>query len=188
MKEIRKDIVWYKWLYKVSNLWNIKSLSRKILNQWKHPFICNEKLFILRKNNHWYIQVTLTKNKKEKRVSVHRLVAQAFIKNDNNKPCINHKDWIRNNNVVNNLERCTKSENAIHARDYLWVKWWMLWLPTEKNPNCKKIVQMDLLWNNKKIWNSMKEIQKNTWMYWTWISACCRWIQKTSYWYKRKYL
>lgn len=50
-----------------------------------------------------------------KNISIHRLVAIAFIPNPENKPCVNHKDFNKLNNSVDNLEWVSYSENNIHA-------------------------------------------------------------------------
>ena len=62
-----------------------------------------------------YYHVTLSINKKAKRFRVHRLVAEAFIPNLENKPYVNHIDGCRSNNNLYNLEWVTPSENTQHA-------------------------------------------------------------------------
>jgi len=60
------------------------------------------------------------KNKKE---SVHRIVASLFVPNPDNKPCVNHKNGDKLDNRACNLEWCTYSENEIHSRDVLGKKY-----------------------------------------------------------------
>lgn len=111
--EIWKDVVGYEGLYQVSNLGNVRSLDRK-KEQWNgYNFSTrsykgkNIKPQI--KNN--YFQVGLGKDGKIKWFMVHRLVANAFLKNQYNLPCVNHKDENKTNNKVDNLEWCTQSYN-----------------------------------------------------------------------------
>jgi len=66
------------------------------------------------RNNH-YLSIKQTMNGKQETFYIHRLVAEAFIPNPENKPCINHKDGNTKNNHVSNLEWCTYRENNIHA-------------------------------------------------------------------------
>ena len=76
----------------------------------------NDKIFLkLSYNKRGYSQVVLWNENKNKIQTIHRLVAQAFIPNPDNKPEVNHIDYNKTNNHVSNLEWATKKENEDHA-------------------------------------------------------------------------
>lgn len=64
-----------------------------------------------------YLVISLWKNNVGKTYNIHRLVAEAFVPNTEDKPVVNHKNGIKTDNTVNNLEWVTKLENEQHARD-----------------------------------------------------------------------
>ena len=94
-------------MYQISNLGRVKSLERYD----KYNRYVNEKILVPRKHTQGYLRVSLGK----KDYYIHRLVAETFIENKENKPYINHKDGDKTNNKVENLEWCTAKENMLHA-------------------------------------------------------------------------
>jgi hypothetical protein len=113
--EIWKDIEGYE-LYKVSNLGRILSLPRPIECNLKHSKYRVSREKIIKTHPHkGYSVAILINSGKRKRFYVHRLVTKAFLLNPENKPEVNHKDFNKRNNNVENLEWCTSRENYIHA-------------------------------------------------------------------------
>ena len=105
MKQWR-DIKGYENLYRASTDGEIYSVkSEKVLK----PFYRGSR------QDNKYLAVELHRNKVGQTMSVHRIIAETFIKNPNNLPCVNHKDGNKDNNCVDNLEWCTYSENNYHA-------------------------------------------------------------------------
>lgn len=108
--EIFKDVPWWNWSYQVSNLWKVKS--------FKH----NAKWRLLKYKPHlwWYKLVSFSENNKQTTFSIHRLVMLTFVWERPKWLDINHKNWIKHDNRLENLEYCTRSENELHSYKVLW--------------------------------------------------------------------
>lgn len=110
--EIWKDIKGYEGLYQVSNLGRVKSLlfrNNITAKKRETPLIMK---FTKRSG---YYNIVLRNEKGRKSFQIHRLVAQTFIPNPNNKPFVNHINFNRLDNNINNLEWCTQKENVQHS-------------------------------------------------------------------------
>ena len=114
MEEIWKDIEGYEGYYQISSLGRVKSLARPRYIK-NYPQIFPERILKLHNTKHGYKQIRLSVHRDVKIFKVHRLVANAFIPNPENKPCVNHIDGKKDNNIIANLEWVTQSENSIHA-------------------------------------------------------------------------
>lgn len=117
MKEIWKDIVGYEGYYQVSNLGRIKSLDRTVtrndgVKQFKKGIIKTPK-----NSTDGYDLITLSKNGENKTQGIHIIVAKHFIPNPDNLPEVNHKDFNRKNNRVDNLEWSTHQDNIKHSAE-----------------------------------------------------------------------
>ena len=126
-QETWKDVKGYEGLYQVSSLGKVKRI-RFINKNTSRP---QEKVIKQKLRKDGYLEVALYKKGKGKSIQVHRLVAQAFLYNIDNKPAVNHKNGNKTDNKVTNLEWVTVSENAIHSSRVL-------------QKNVKRINQYDL--------------------------------------------
>lgn len=117
--EVWKEIEGYDGLYFVSNKGRVKSIPKKVWN-----YIKPARIMAVYDNGHSYLSVSLTdKNgKKSKHVYVHILVAKAFIPNPRGCEQVNHKDFNKSNNCVENLEWVTSKENKMHYRESAYCR------------------------------------------------------------------
>jgi Tol biopolymer transport system component len=111
----------------------------------------------------------LTVNIKQKTTLVHRLIAETFISNPENKPQVNHIDGDKTNNNINNLEWTTNEQNMKHS--------WKIGL---RDNMYTKVIQYDLDGNFIKEWNNIKEIKTKLNIRHSSIWACCTGKYKTA--------
>ena len=150
--------------YEISNLGRVKSLSRNYL-YGHHGDI------ILKTNDRrGYRGVTLFKDGKRYYYSVHRLVAEAFIPNPDNLPCVNHKDEDKTNNVVNNLEWCTYEQNSNYGTCRSKIS---------KNVS-RKVIAYTRDGKVVRVFNSMTEASKELNISLSHISRCCKYTHLTA--------
>lgn len=157
MEEIWKKIELFEKRYHISNMGKVKY---------------NNKILKTHKSTGDYLYISVCKNNKVKHIKVHRLVAQTFIPNCDNKPFVNHIDGNKLNNCVDNLEWVTNKENISHAyKNGLMNK--------SKHKNIK-INQYDLDGSFIKSWYGFKDIEKSFNVSRSTIRFCCLNKIKTS--------
>lgn len=101
--------------YLISNKGRVKRISRLILGKSGSKYKLPEKIMSPVLSKAGYPSVLLTIGEAKLNFKIHRLVAKAFIPNPENKPQVNHKNGIKTDNNVDNLEWATASENVTHA-------------------------------------------------------------------------
>jgi hypothetical protein len=165
--EIWKDI---SDIYQVSNLGNVRSKDRVVVRNNGRKLSIKGKLLTPNKDGNGYFQVPVPK-----RELVHRLVAKAFIPNPEGKTQVNHIDGNKTNNVVDNLEWCTRSENMIHAYKH--------GLCREHADNAHKATEKAIEQYSKDgdfiaRYVSAREAFRQTGVQWSNISACARGVKQ----------
>lgn len=169
MTEEWKDIKNYEGLYQVSNFGRILSLN---YNRTGKPELMNPS-----ETKGGYLVVELWKNKEKKRCLVHRIVAETFLENPENKPEINHIDEDKTNNRVDNLEWCehkynmnygTRNERAAKAISKAMTN----------GKLSKRVLQLSLTGHLIREWESTAECGRNGFSHGA-VSACCLGKRKT---------
>lgn len=156
MKEVWQDVKNYEGLYQVSNLGRVKRVDAQRM--------------LKASLTDGYFRICLCKYNIKKTYSVHRLVAEAFIPNPNNFPCINHKDEIKINNNAENLEWCTVKYNTNYGTA----------LQRRGSKRAKPVVQKTLSGEIIKVYASRAQAELETGIWNTQICNCVCGTSKTA--------
>lgn len=183
--EIWKQVVGYENLYEVSSIGRVKRVGGiEFFKSRRGNLVSRTRKggIIVLKEAKGYLRAHLCMGGKAKPIMAHRLVAIAFTPNPNNYPEINHKNGIRSENRVENLEWCTKSQNIRHCYDVLKrpISPNVINVYGGNHPASTPIFQYDLSGNFIKEWSSAIEIQRELSIHSPNVIACCRGRQQTS--------
>lgn len=168
-KEVWKGITGYEGIYQISNMGRVKSLERVDAGGHKRYEIIMESS----DDRVGYQMINLSKDGKTKTFKVHRLVTLAFIENKNNLPQVNHKDEIKHNNEVSNLEWCSHSYNINYGTC----------IDRGARKQSKEVYQYDL--NNKFInkFKSGMDVERKLGFDQAYVNHCCNGKYKKAYGY-----
>lgn len=158
--EIWKSINFFGFYYQISDMGNVRSLSRESINSLGHHRKLKGRVLRQNPDKNGYMQVGFHSMGKVKTCKVHRLVAENFIDNPQNKPQVNHINGIKHDNRVENLEWVTDVENKKHANEtglsrYLTGKDHPIYGTNGHTP--KKVINK----KTGKIYNTIKEAAKD---------------------------
>ena len=113
--EIWKPIPSFEGYYEASSLGRVRSVDRVVKHKRCGTQFVRGNLMSLKKSRSGYLMCLIQKDGVRKNMTTHRLIAKTFIPNPKNKPQVNHKNGIKDDNRVENLEWCNRSENINHA-------------------------------------------------------------------------
>ena len=177
--EVWKDVPNYEGIYKASNFGRIKMVKRTLTDSLGKKINKKEHILKPRTGNRYYM-IALYKNGKREDLLLHRVIAQTFIPNPENKPFVNHKDENCFNNCSDNLMWCTQKEN---------MNWGTINERMSKNSKSKrKVNQYDMDGNFIKQWDCMTDFYKSKGLKLkTGIIECCKGRRQSHMGYKWKY-
>ena len=176
---VHKGVI-YEGLYKVSNLGRILSLNYRRTGK--------SKLMTPSADKNGYLTVCFSKNRKEKTCKVHRIVAETFLPNPENKPCVNHKIEGKKGKKINMV---IFNEDGTIDKERTTIEWVT---PKENNDYAtrnervskamtngklsKKVLQLSLSGDLIREWPSTKECGRNGFDQGA-VWRCCQGKQKS---------
>jgi hypothetical protein len=190
--EVWADIEGFEGYYQVSNLGNIRSLDRTIIQSNGQVRHFNGRVLKQKLDRYGYAVVMLRKRTEgvRKSATVHRLVAEAFIPNPDNKPTVNHKNGNKADNSAQNLEWSTRQENTAHAirTGLIDIEHFRKDITRLANEKRKKRVMQISNGNVVAVYDSVPEAAETMKIkYPQVIRDCCRGRRKAAYGYQWKY-
>lgn len=179
MQEKWMPIKDYEGLYEISNFGNVKSLKKEWIgfnykSKTYHKVTMKERIMKPSISKCGYKQVLLSKSNKQSLKLVHRLVAETFIPNELNKPCVNHIDGNKLNNRVENLEWCTYQENNLHAWKNNLVTAYLKGKTGKEHSKSKKVIQYDINGKIIKKWDCISDAVRELKIDGGRITKCCQ--------------
>ena len=181
--ETWKEIKGYEGLYEVSDCGNVRSLVCYSPKRGDYSKRSNPKLLRQATTHDGYKRVTLSRAGRMKSITVHRLVAIAFIPNPSNAPAVNHIDECITNNHVSNLEWCTSKENSNHGTLRQRIKERL----SKHHHLAKPVIQMTLDGKEIRTFPSTREAARQLGIRSENISRCCKGQYSHAAGYKWKY-
>lgn len=175
--EIWKEVKEYEGLYEVSNLGRVRSLDKIISDRKGRNYFRKGQIIKPQKDSGGYNKIKLSNTNNIRQMSIHRLVAEAFIPNPDNLPCVNHKNEVKTDNRVENLEWCTPKYNTNYGTC----------IERGHKKLSKSVLQYTLDGTLIAEYPSIRGIEKEKGFYNTNISACCRGKIKTAHGYIWRY-
>jgi hypothetical protein len=117
LQEQWRPVKGYERLYEISNLGRVRSLDKKVKCGYGAYRIMKGKILSLTLGTTGSLRCALGSEQKFKTTFIHRIVAMAFLTKTPERNYVNHKNGIKTDNRIENLEWCTKHEDCQHAQD-----------------------------------------------------------------------
>ena len=173
--EVWRDIDWIESIhyYQISNRCGVRRLQKN--GKWSYikPF----------KDEKGYMNVHICYQKyKSHKCKIHRLVAQAFIPNPDNKPEVDHINTIRDDNRIENLRWVTGKENCnnLLSKQHLKENFYWYGKSGKLSPTAIPVLQFDLNGNLVKEWDCAADVEREIGIKRTNISSCCKGKSKSA--------